>query len=195
MSHLKLDAEAETAQVLLPGLQFDFGGIAKGYIAEEAYKVLESKGCPRSLVSMAGDIFAGDPPPNAAGWKVGIAPLERPDGEPSRYLSLKRQAVSTSGDAFQFVEIDGVRYSHIVDPKTGLGLTQRSSVTVVAPHGWMADGYATAVCLIGSEQGIKLLDQIDSTAGLIVTATNAGTLETLESAGFAKSVVKEPRTK
>lgn len=191
MLHLKFDCTQQTVQVLQPGLQFDFGGIAKGYIAEEAFKILEEKGCPRSLVGIAGDIFAGEPPPDAKGWKIGIAPLDKPDGSPSRFLSLKRQAVSTSGDAFQFAEIDGVRYSHIVDPKTGLGLTERSSVTIVAPHGWIADGYATAVCLVGKDRGIKLLGKLEGTAGIVVTQTDDGRPQPTESAGFAELVWRE----
>ena len=84
-----------------------------------------------------GDVTAGDPPPDAKGWKVGIAPVEDArlrDGQakPITYLLLKNAAVSTAGDANQFVEIGGVRYSHIVDPKTGLGLVGRRGVTVIA---------------------------------------------------------------
>ena len=73
-------------------------------------------------VTNSGDITVGDAPPGAKGWTVGIAPLENPEKTPSRYLILANQAVSTSGDAEQYVEIDGKRYSHIVDPRTGFGL-------------------------------------------------------------------------
>jgi thiamine biosynthesis lipoprotein len=184
--NLKLDESARTVAVLKAGMQLDFGGIAKGYVAEEAYKVLNAKGCPRSLVAVAGDIFAGDPPPDAPAWKIGVAPLDKPDGPPSRYLALQHLAVSTSGDAFQFVEIGGVRYSHIVDPKTGIGLTRRSSVTVVAPHGWMADGYATAVCLLGPEDGLKRIEEMKATEALVVVAEDAHGISTRESRGFAR---------
>ncbi len=183
---LKLNAADRTVEILQPGVQLDFGGVAKGYIAEEAYKVLAASGCPRSLVGVAGDIFAGDPPPDAAAWKIGVAPLDKPDGPPSRYLALKRQSASTSGDAFQFAEIDGVRYSHIVDPKTGIGLTERSSVTVIAPHGWQADALATAVCVLGRENGLALIGEFDDTDVLIATQTDRNEPETFESPGFAK---------
>ncbi|MFO0918671.1 MAG: FAD:protein FMN transferase, partial [Planctomycetaceae bacterium] len=76
--NLKLNAAAQTAEVLKPGMQLDFGGIAKGYVAEEAYQVLAAHGCPRSLVAVAGDIFAGETPPNTPAWKIGIAPLDKP---------------------------------------------------------------------------------------------------------------------
>lgn len=189
--HLKLDQAHQTVQILNPGLQLDFGGIAKCYMAEEACRVLKEKGCPRSLASIAGDIFAGDPPPDAPGWKIGVAPLDKPDGPPSRYLSLKHMAVSTSGDAFQYVEINGVRYSHIVNPHTGLGLTQRSSVTIIAPHGWMADGYATAVCLLGPEKGMKLIGELKDTEALIAWRDEKEELRTVESAGFKQRVWRE----
>ena len=182
--HVNLFEPDRTAQMLQPGMHLDFGGVAKGYIAEEAYTVLEEKGCPCSLVAVAGDVFAGDAPPDAPAWKIGVAPLEKPDGPPSRYLALKRQAVSTSGDAFQFVEIDGVRYSHIVDPRTGLGLTRRGSVTVIAPHGWQADALATTVCILGPEKGLKLIDDNKDIEALIVTATDGGPSVTRESSGF-----------
>jgi len=191
MSQLKRSAVDMTVEIQQAGMQLDFGGIAKGYVAEEAYKILATHGCPQSLVSVAGDIFAGDAPPDSPGWRIGIAPLDRPDGEPSRYVNLEQQAISTSGDAFQYVEIAGVRYSHIVDSKTGLGLTERSSVTVIAPHGWMADGYATAVCLVGPQRGLKLLNSLPKTAGLIVTINERGIPVTQESTGFADLLGKQ----
>jgi thiamine biosynthesis lipoprotein len=182
--NLKLDENDGTVTVLKAGIQLDFGGIAKGYIAEEAFKVLEANGCPRSLVGVAGDIFAGDPPPDSPGWKIGIAPLDQPDGPPSRYVVLKRQAVSTSGDAFQYAEIDGVRYSHIVDPKTGIGLTLRCSVTVIAPHGWQADAYGTSLCLLGPEKGLKWIEAKNASAALFVVRDQQDRLQTFESARF-----------
>lgn len=186
--HLRLDSEKKTVEIKHAGLQLDFGGIAKGYIAEEAYRVLARHGLKRSLVSIAGDLFAGDPPPDAPAWRIGIAPLEQPDGPPSRFLALKQQAVSTSGDAFQYVEIDGVRYSHIVDPQSGLGLTQRSSVTVVAPHGWQADGYATAVCLTGMEAGFRLLAKREGVEALAVYRDLQDDLEVRETPGFSRQL-------
>jgi thiamine biosynthesis lipoprotein len=83
-------------------------------------------------------------------------------------LRLARCGVSTSGDAWQFAEIDGRRYSHIVDPKTGLGLTTRSSVTVIAPTGMAADGMATAVSVLGVEKGLALVEQTCGAACLMV---------------------------
>ena len=87
--------------------------------------------------------------PDAKGWKVGIAPLKNPDAPPSQYVLVANAGVSTAGDAEQYVEIGGKRYSHIVDPKTGLGLTGRRSVTVIAPSGTTADALDTALVFRG----------------------------------------------
>jgi len=103
-----------------------------------------------------------------------------PDSPPSRILLLANAGVATSGDAFQYVEIDGKRYSHIVDPRTGLGLTDHSSVTIVAPDGMTADGLATTVSVLGPQRGIELIDATPGTAAFIVRAP-ADRVETYES--------------
>lgn len=172
--HLSLDAKAGTVTLARTDLQLDFGGIVKGYAAHQALQTLQASGFPQSLVAVAGDIAAGDPPPDAPGWRIGVAPLDRPDGPPSRWLKLANVCVSTSGDAFQFVEIEGVRYSHIVDPRTGVGLTHRTSVTVIAPDGATADGLATTASIIGRDAGLKLIAETPQAAGLFVTAESDG---------------------
>ncbi len=184
---IHLDSKERTVELRKKGMSLDFGGIAKGYIADQARAVLVTRGIRQCLVAVAGDIAAGDPPPGRDCWRIGVAPLDKPDGDPSRYVRLVNGSISTSGDAFQFVEIGGVRYSHIVDPSTGLGLTRRSSVTVVAPNGMDADGLATAISILGSDRGLKLIEQSKGTAALIVVATDDG-LSVTESPGFAKFV-------
>ena len=126
----------------------------------------------RALIDAGGDIVAGDPPPRKPGWRIGIAPLKAPGGKPDRYLSLNNAAVATSGDAVGFVEIAGVRYSHIIDPHTGLGLTHRSSVTVIAPTGIAADSLASALSVLLPAAGLKLLKKHKQTAALIVHLKN-----------------------
>jgi thiamine biosynthesis lipoprotein len=171
------------------GMQLDFGGIAKGYIAKEISQMLGGRGLSQTLIAVAGDIVAGDPPPSAAAWKVGVAHLDRRNGASSRLLLLKNRAISTSGDAFQFVEIGGVRYSHIVDPQTGLGLTHRSSVTVIAKDGAIADALATAVCVRGPVRGLKLIDDYADIDALIVQATDDD-VRVLESTNFHRYEAK-----
>ncbi len=180
--HLRLNLEHETAELLLPKMQLDLGGIAVGYAIDEALLVLKSHGITSALIDGSGDIGVSDAPPGTDGWRIGVAPLDA-EAEPSRYLVLKNAAVTTSGDAFQFVEIDGVRYSHIVDPKTGLGLTRPTSVTVIARNCREADSYATAVCVLGPKRGLKFIANRKGTEALIVTRV-ADKTETWESPGF-----------
>ncbi len=153
---VRLDADGKTIALTEPGMKLDLGGIAKGYAAEEMIKVLRHNGCPRSLVAAGGDIVAGDAPLGGAGWTVAIAPLEPADQTPT--VLLANAAVSTSGDAEQYVEIAGKRYAHIVNPRTGLGLTDSFAVTVLAKNGATADALATAAAVLGPERGLKLVE-------------------------------------
>jgi thiamine biosynthesis lipoprotein len=177
--NIRLDEQAGTVELLLPGMQLDLGGIGVGYAVDEALAVLKAKGIKSALLDGSGDIGVSDPPPGEPGWRIGIAPLD-PDREPSRYLILKNGAVTTSGDAFQFVEVGGKRYSHIVDPETGLGLTERRSVTVIADNCTMADSYTKAVSVLGPAKGLALIDATPGAAVIVVRALD-GKVETFES--------------
>ncbi|MFN0054828.1 MAG: FAD:protein FMN transferase [Planctomycetales bacterium] len=176
---IALDEPAGTVELKHTGMRLDLGGIAAGYAVDEALRVLKQQGIHSALIDASGDIGVSDPPPGQAGWRIGIAPLE-PEADPSRYLLLKNAAVTTSGDAYQFIEFEGRRYSHIVDPRTGLGLTERSSVTVIAPDCTTADSYATAVSVLGPDKGLKLIEATPHAAALIVRAPD-GTPQTFES--------------
>lgn len=150
-------------------MQLDCGGIAVGYALDESLRLLKEMGVDSAMIDGSGDIAVSGPPPGEAGWKIAVAPLE-PEGPPSQTLILAHAAVTTSGDAWQHVEIDGVRYSHIVDTRTGLGLTTHASVTVLAKSGIVADSYATAACVLGPEKGIALIESEPGAACLFVTA-------------------------
>jgi thiamine biosynthesis lipoprotein len=173
--NVRLDDKARTVQLLKPGMQLDLGGIAKGYAADEALRVLQQHGITHALVAAGGDIAVSGPPPDAEGWTIGIASLEDPSQKPSQYLLLHDAAVSTSGDAEQYVEIDGKRYSHIVDPKTGIGLIGRQSVTVVARHGIMADSLTKVVSVLGPERGLAIIDGVPGVSALVVRKRNRAT--------------------
>jgi thiamine biosynthesis lipoprotein len=123
-----------------PGTAIDLGGIAKGYACSQAIRALSKLGILSALVEMGGDMAASAPPPEAIGWRVQIEGTET-------ILYLKNEALSTSGSTEQFVEIDGKRYSHIVDPKTGYGLGHLSQVSVRYPDGSITDPVATALCI------------------------------------------------
>lgn len=165
--HLELDERQHTAKLLLPDMRLDLGGIAMGYAVDEALSVLRKHGVARAIMDASGDIGASDPPPGENGWRVGILPLDA-DGPPSRYVLLANAAVTNSGDAFQFVEIDGIRYSHIIDPHTGLGLTDRGSVTVLARDCVTADSLATAVSVLGPERGLSLVEATPGAAAIFL---------------------------
>lgn len=166
---VRLDSQHRSVRLLKPGMRLDLGAIAKGYAADRALAVLCQRGITRALVDAGGDMVLGDGPPDKPGWLIAIAPLER-DDPPSRFLYLSRAAIATSGDTWQYVEIGGRRYSHIVDPRTGIGLTDHSSVTVIAADGITADSLASAVSVLGPERGIKLIDQTPQAAALVVRA-------------------------
>ena len=189
---IRLDPKGRTVQLLLMGMLLDLGGIAKGYAADAALAVLRQHGIARALVAAGGDIAVGDAPPDAPGWKIGIAPHTKPDATPDHYLLLKNAGVSTAGDSEQFVEIAGKRYSHIVDPKTGVGLVGRRSVTVIAPNATISDGLDTGLCVLGVERGLKIVEARDDVAALFVFETEKG-VETTASKRFAKYLWRETK--
>ena len=177
--NLRIDEKAGTVELLKAGMRLDLGGIAVGFAIDDVLALLKARGITSALVDGSGDIGVSDAPPGAAGWRIGIAPLDA-DKEPSRYVILKNAAVTTSGDAFQYIELDGKRYSHIVDPKTGLGLTERASVTVLAPNCTVADSYTKAVMILGPEKGLALIDETPGAAAIFVRAPN-GVAQSFES--------------
>jgi thiamine biosynthesis lipoprotein len=187
---MRLDPRAQTVQLMKPGMQLDLGGIGKGYAADAALAVLRKHGLTRALVAASGDIAVSGPPPAAEGWRIGIAPLADPDSKPSRYLLLRDAGVSTSGDAEQYVEIGGKRYSHIVDPKTGIGLVGRMSVTVVARNDTTADSLTKVVAVLEPERGLRIIDETDGAAAFFVRQTEKGE-ESLTSKRFPQLLMKE----
>jgi thiamine biosynthesis lipoprotein len=167
--YMTLDRKARTVFLKMRGMQLDVGGIAKGYTADEALKVLRAHGITRALVAASGDLAIGDPPPGSPGWRVGIDPLSTGPNKFRHIFLLHNIAVSTAGDTEQFLETGGVRYSHIIDPKTGMGLTNRIAVTVLAKRGIEADGLDTALCVLGPGRGLDFVIRHTRVSALIVT--------------------------
>ncbi|HSV74584.1 MAG TPA: FAD:protein FMN transferase [Chthonomonadales bacterium] len=137
-----------------PGMRLDLGGIAKGFALDRAMDELRTHDIAAALVEMGGDILVSNAPPGRPGWTVEVA-NPAPGARPQT-LVLANQAVSSSGDTEQYVEFDGVRYSHIVDPRTALGLTSRIAATVVAPTATISDALSTAVSVLGPARGRAL---------------------------------------
>ena len=146
-----LDRGRGTVRLSEPGMQLDMGGIGKGFAADAAFATLVARGLASVLVDLGGDLRLGDAPPGSAGWRIRLD-----DG--GAVVELANIAVATSGDTAQFLEAGGVRYSHIVDPRTGLGLTHRCRVVVIAPDATSADALASALSVFGPDRGLEFLD-------------------------------------
>jgi thiamine biosynthesis lipoprotein len=151
--HLKLDPKERTASLALDGMKLDLGGIAKGYAADEALKVLRKNGIRSALVEMGGDLVLGDAPPKTKGWTVTVP------NDDSKQLLLHNCAISSSGDTEQYVVINGTRFSHVVDPKTGQALTKRIQATVIDRQGFTTDPVSTALTVLDDEGRNNLLRQ------------------------------------
>jgi len=180
---LKINPAAHTVELDKPGMQLDVGGIAKGYAADEALAALTKLGIRSALVAASGDLAFSNAPPGRAGWSIGIDSFDRANAPFTRILQLNNAAVSTSGDTEQHLDASGKRYSHVIDPKTDVGLTKGITVTIVAPHGIEADGLATAVSVLGASRGVKFVDSKPGVAALIVKRGAQG-LEVIESSRF-----------
>jgi thiamine biosynthesis lipoprotein len=177
--HLQLNAGDRTATLTAPGMRLDLGAIAKGYALDAALESLAEDGFDRALVGAGGDVALGDPPPGEPGWTI---ELESPAGASTR-IALSNCGFATSGDLYQFVELDGVRYSHIVDPRTGIGLTHSARVTVIAPDATTADSLSTALSVLEAEKGIAILEQHRGAEARIVWRADEG-FRRVESDGF-----------
>ena len=143
--HLSLNSDDQTATLALNGMQLDLGGIAKGYAADLIFEHLKNAGYNQTLVAAAGDIRLGDAPPDKEGWGIALRTFRLTPSEP---MFLKNCAISTSGDLYQNVQIGENKYSHLIDPNTGLGMTSRRAASVIAPLAQLTDPLATAACLI-----------------------------------------------
>jgi FAD:protein FMN transferase len=164
---VRFDEEQQAIELLKQDMRIDLGGIAKGDAIDQALAVIREHGINIALVDAGGDVGMGDPPPNRTGWTIGVAALER-DDPPSFYLSLSNCSIATSGDTWQYVLIEGKRYSHLVDPRTGMGLTDHSNVSIIAPDAITADGLASAVSIMGPEEGLELIESTPDTAAYII---------------------------
>jgi thiamine biosynthesis lipoprotein len=182
---LRLDARTRTVTLLVPNMRLDLGSIGKGYSADQALQVLKSRGIDRALVAASGDIAVGNPPPGQRGWKVGIAIMGSATNSAPLTVLLHNTGISTSGDTEQFIEINGVHYSHIVNPATGLGLTNRIQATVIAPDATTTDCLDTTLSLLGVKRGLALADALPHTAALIITKDD-GQIHTYPSRRFPR---------
>ncbi len=153
--YVQLSPEHSSVLLIQRDMRLDLGGIAKGYAIDQCIELLERHGIHRALIDGGGDIRVSHAPPGKRHWVIAV---QSGDSETHERLALVDRAVATSGDTMQFVEIDGVRYSHIIDPRTGLGQTDRRAATVVAKTCIEADGLATAGCVLPTEEAIRVIE-------------------------------------
>jgi thiamine biosynthesis lipoprotein len=144
---IELDRQRRAVRLPTAGMRLDLGGIAKGFIIQEALRTLQSRGARRGLVEAGGDIVVGDPPPGRVGWRIETPGADRVFADRASHLT--NAAIATSGATAQFVEIDRIRYSHVIDPRTGLGVTTQFVARVIADDAATADALATALTVLG----------------------------------------------
>jgi thiamine biosynthesis lipoprotein len=162
---VRLNARARTVQLTVQGMKLDLGGIGKGYAADAAQRVLKQNGIRHALVELGGDIVVSNAPPGTEGWTIQV-PNRGSDAQPLN-PQFANCALSTSGDTEQFVIIDGKRYSHIVDPRTGQPLTKRVQVTLIAPNGLISDPLSKVLSILEEEARSKILQTYPGTKAYI----------------------------
>lgn len=162
-----LDKENSTVFLKLPGMKIGFGAIGKGYAADKAKALLMEKGVSAGIINASGDMNTWGKQPGGKDWEVAITnPMNK--NKAFALLPLKQGAVVTSGDYEKFVTFNGVRYAHIINPKTGYPSTGIISATVFAPKAELADALATSVFVMGKDVGINRIDQLPQIECIVI---------------------------
>lgn len=162
-----LDQKKGTVFLKEKGMRIGFGGIGKGYAAERAKIILQQNGVTSGIVNAAGDLTAWGFQPNGKEWTIGIADPNS-SHHPFSYLNITNMAIATSGNYEKFITINGKKYSHTIDPKTGLPITGIKSVTIISPNAEIADAMATPVMIMGIKVGLDMVNQVAGLACIIV---------------------------
>ena len=187
--NIELDPAHHTVFLKRAGMMLDLGAIGKGYAADQMLAVLESQGIRHAMVEAGGEVIVGDPPPGNPGWKVGVDSADVDDGGPPCTLLLHAAAVSTSGDEHQFLELNGHRYSHVINPATGWALEGESSTTVIAQDSATADSLGTTFSLMSVADGMRAAETLPGVSVLWVRRVD-GNWKRYTSRGFPASCGK-----
>jgi len=166
-----LDKENTTVFLKEKGMRIGFGGIGKGYAAEMAKQILMRKNVKSGIINASGDLSAWGLQPDGKKWTIGVANPDAPNAAFS-YMEISNKAVATSGNYEKFVTINGKKYSHTIDPKTGLPITGIKSVTIIAANAEFADAMATPIAVMGIQAGLFLIDQIPDLFCIIIDDNN-----------------------
>jgi len=166
-----LDQDNCTVFLKEKGMRIGFGGIGKGYAADRAKLVLKERGVESGVINASGDLTAWGVQPGGGKWTVGIA---NPDlsHEVFSYLTITDMAIATSGNYEKFVMIDGKKYSHTINPRTGLPVTGIKSVTIITSHAEIADAMATPVMIMGINAGMDMINQMQNIEAVIIDDDN-----------------------
>lgn len=169
--NIHLNTDDSTVFLKEKGMRIGFGGIGKGYAADKARAVLQQRGVSSGVINASGDLCTWGQNEHGGPWTVGISNPDRPE-EVLAQFALGQQAVATSGNYEKYVIIDQKRYSHTINPKTGLPCTGLKSVTVIAPSAELADALTTPIVVMGVQAGLHLLNQIHGVEGVLLTDDN-----------------------
>jgi len=166
--NIELDPAHHAVFLKRAGMKLDLGAIGKGYAADQMLAVLHSQGIDHAMVVAGGEVVVGEPPPGKSGWKIDVGTADADSGGAPCTLLLRAAAVSTSGDEHQFLELNGHRYSHVINPVTGWALEGESSTTVMARDSTTADSLGTAFSLMSVADGIRVAESLPGVAALWV---------------------------
>jgi len=166
-----LDAQNLTVFLQEKGMRIGFGGIGKGYAAERAKQLLIKNGVKSGIVNAAGDLTTWGNQPNAKPWTIAIADPNA-QNKAFSYINISDVAIATSGNYEKFVIIDGKKYSHTIDPKTGFPVFGIKSVTIICPNAELADAMATPISVLGVDAGLGLINQMKQIACIIIDDDN-----------------------
>ena len=165
---IKFDASTQSIQLPVKGMRLDIGGLGKGYAADEAVKILKKYGIKSAMIDAGGKLALMDPPPGEKGWKIVIS-SGRDSIETIEYSNV---GMATSGPTYRYLDYKGKRYSHIVDPKTGIGLLYHVRTTVISPTSVEADALATAFSVSGIKEGKKYIRRFPNNKVWLVETKN-----------------------
>jgi thiamine biosynthesis lipoprotein len=166
-----MDAENTTVMLKEKGMRIGFGGIGKGYAADRAKAILQQNGVDSGIVNAAGDLITWGTQPNGKPWTIAIADPDK-QMTPFSTLNISDMAIATSGNYEKYAVINGKKYSHTIDPKTGLPVSGIKSVSIICPSAEFADAMATPVTVMGISVGLNLVDQLQQLACVIIDDNN-----------------------
>lgn len=170
--NIRLDEKGKTVMLANEKTQIGLGGIAKGYAVDKAARIVEKAGLTSFFVQAGGDLLARGKKPDGSDWQAGVRDPRGPEGSFFAKLPLSDHAFSTAGDYERAYVVNGKRYHHIIDPRTGHPATACRSVTIWAPTALLADEIDDAVFILGPEKGMKLVESLDGVGAVIVDANN-----------------------